>query len=89
MNPAQDRYKWINVVSTVLRLRVLQNVGSSLNAKRLSAFQGVPSFVLSRAFARYVCSVTEQRDFDDKYRCGSRASSMLNETPSRDILPDL
>jgi hypothetical protein len=88
MNPALDRHKWINVVSTVLRLRVLQNVGSSLNAKRLSAFQGVPSFVLSRAFARCVCSVTEHRDFD-KYRCGGRASSMRNETPSRNMLPDL
>jgi hypothetical protein len=52
MNLAQDRYKLRAIVNTEMNIWVMQNAGSFLNAKRLSAFRGVSFFVLSRAFSR-------------------------------------
>jgi hypothetical protein len=54
-------------------------------AKRLSAFQGGPFFVVLRAFPRHGCSLTEHKYFL-QYRCGGRYHPMLNEAPRSEDL---
>jgi hypothetical protein len=53
-------------------------------AKGLSAFQEVPSFVVSRAFSQHGYSLTEHKDIL-QYRCGGRTHPMLNPLTPNDL----